>query len=202
MYRFLTPILALIVAIALFFTFIEPQYAEYQKVGVQVEEYSKALESAAELERRISELKRDRDNIEVGDQAKLDTFLPKKIDSVKVVMLLDKLAETHDLSIGQISVGGRGQSAPAQGKTAFSDTDEKQKSENDSALAGLEPLPINFSLTGKYKNYRAFMLDAEKSLGLIDITNLSIGEMKVGDISSFTVTIAMYQYPQVLQDNK
>jgi hypothetical protein len=56
MYRLLTPILALIVALTLFFTFIRPTFEEYKSIDTEIGDYDQALTKAQELQDRVSEL--------------------------------------------------------------------------------------------------------------------------------------------------
>ena len=100
MYRFLTPILALIVSFTLFFTFIEPTFNEYKKIDVEIGDYEFALGSAQKLQDRIGELIGEKNSISEPDLSRLMAFLHDSVDEVSIVLTLDELATKHSLVLG------------------------------------------------------------------------------------------------------
>ena len=89
MYRLLTPVLAVIVAVALFTTFIKPTFEEYKRLDVEIADFALALAKADELQQRIAELIADKNAISASDSERLMAFLPDAIDEVDVVLSLD-----------------------------------------------------------------------------------------------------------------
>ena len=113
MYRFLTPILAIIVSVTLFFTFIKPTFNQYKLVDSQIADYEGALGSAQQLQDKISELDAEKNSIQESDLSRLQTFLPDSLDEVSIVLVLDDVATRHNLILEGIKVkSSNGKDAP------------------------------------------------------------------------------------------
>lgn len=104
MYRLLTPVLAVIVAIALFTTFIRPTFEEYKRIDAEIADYDLALTKADELQQRIAELIADKNAISTNDSERLMSLLPDAVDEVDVVLSLDEIADRNRMIIEGISV--------------------------------------------------------------------------------------------------
>lgn len=206
MYRFLTPILAFIVSITLFFTFIEPTFNRYKQIDLEILNYKAAVDDAGKLQERVEKLKAEKEAINIADMSRLMDFLPDSVDEVAVVLILDKLATAHSLVIEGIKVkstaaegssGGAGQSA-----YTFADDEKNANAEvigADGTVVrkpqdNLETTALSFSVTGEYENFRSFVADLEKSLALIDISTLAIQEASEGEFASYDMGLTMYSF--------
>lgn len=205
MYRFLTPILAFIVSITLFFTFIEPTFNRYKAIDLDIQNYVAAVEDADKLQKRVESLKAEKDAIKIADMSRLMDFLPDAVDEVSVVLILDKLATAHSLVIEGIKIKSTqttGGASTGQASYTFSD-DEKDANKEVVGADGtvvrrpqdnLETTALSFTVTGEYENFRKFIADLEKSLALIDISSLSIKEASEGEFASYDVGLTMYSF--------
>ena len=68
MIKTLTPLFAIIVAIALFFTYIKPTFDSVKVLQTETEEYRIAIERAGELQREINKLTSQVNSIKVADR--------------------------------------------------------------------------------------------------------------------------------------
>jgi hypothetical protein len=211
MYRLLTPILALIVAFTLFFTFIQPTFEEYKIIDTEIGDYDQALNSAQLLQDRVNELIAQKNNISQSDLERLEVFLPYATDEVGVVLILDDLAGRHDLVLENISVkssrannerSGGGQQV--SGKFAFED-DPQDGARDEIGADGtvvrkptdsIETTALSFGVTGEYARVREFISELEKSLALMDVTTLSVSEPAEGDFGTYTFGLSLYQFTQ------
>jgi Tfp pilus assembly protein PilO len=212
MYRLLTPILALIVALTLFFTFIQPTFEEYKSIDTEIGDYDQALDSAERLQQRVNELIAQKNEVAQSDLERLMVFLPNAVEEVDVVLILDDLASRHDLVLENISVkstragagNSGGGSKEVAGKFAFEDDPKELKKEQvreDGTVVrtptdSIEATLLSFGVTGEYKNFREFVSNLEKSLTLMDITSFSVSEPAEGDFTTYTLGVALYQFAQ------
>jgi len=213
MYRFLTPVLAIIVSVTLFFTFIKPTFNQYKAIDNEIADYGGALDKAQLLQERIDELDKEKNSIQESDLSRLQTFLPDTVDEVSIVLILDDVATRHNLVLDGIKVktttGGKdaqSQNAGTLKEQLFAD-DPKDSTKEIVGADGttvkrpqdhIDQEALSFAVTGTYADFRSFMTDLEKSLALMDINTLSIREPSVeGDTSSYGVGVSMYRFKQV-----
>jgi hypothetical protein len=212
MYRFLTPVLAIIVSVTLFVSFIKPTFDQYKTVDSEIADYEGALGSAQQLQDKITELDTERNSIQESDLSRLQTFLPDSVDEVSIVLVLDDVATRHNLVLDGINVrtvaGGKdapGQSAGSAKGQLFVDNPKDSTKEIVGADGStvkrpqdhIDQVSLAFSVTGTYTDFRAFLLDLEKSLALMDVTSLQIHEPPTdGDTNSYSVGVTMYRFKQ------
>lgn len=171
MFKTLTPLFALIVAVALYFTYIEPTMESIRVTDAETEEVQKNIDAAEQLRQRINELIADRNNIPQGDLGRLETFLPDRIDEVELLIAIDDLARSNNLQLSDIRVeNSTGESveellgnAPAGGRA-------QQREANAS---GYIPFDMSFTISGTYDNARGFIEDLESSLQAIEVMQIA-----------------------------
>lgn len=219
MFKALTPIIGIIVAVGLFFTYVKPTFEEVKKIQDETAEYAKAVEKASELQRRIAELKAQQNSISIANLERLEALLPDRVDEVSVLIDLFALATAHRLTLGDIKVGDSdssgasgktaGQRAPTAGPVAVAPapmpTALATPMGGPGAVAGMplqmDPgiapdsqyatLDIGFSVTGTYDDFRSFLADLERSLVLMEVTTIDFEESE-GDATEFSVTVRLY----------
>lgn len=205
MYRFLTPILALIVTVTLFFTFIQPTFIKYREIDIKINDYDAAFTSADKLLQSVSDLQAEKDAISQSDISRLMTFLPDSVDEVAVVLTLDDLATKYNLVLEDIKIKSlrSKDGAQAQAPTTVFQDDTKETNKEIIGADGtkvkrsqdnVETISLSFTVTGEYTNFRKFTADMEKSLALMDISSLSITESKEGEFSSYVMGVTMYRF--------
>ena len=207
MYRLLTPILAVIVAVTIFGTYIKPQFNDYKRIDAEVENYNLALDKAILLQNAIDALIDQKNKIAPSDYDRLMSVIPNSVDEVAVVLSLDNIAARHRLIIQGIQTND-----PSKAKTKLADDPVDQPAATkqlfqkptaaatDGTAAGFSSrdhystMELAFTVTGKYDDFRAFIQDLEKNISLMDITSLRIGEVNADDSASFNIIITMYQF--------
>jgi hypothetical protein len=202
MYRLLTPILALIVAITLFFTFIQPQFDDYKRLDTDIADYDQALKRAQELQDRVNELVAEKNAINQSELERLQNLLPDSVDEVATVLALDALSAKHQMTLKGIAVGAQTKGVAGgagSGKVAFSDEKTTQTARPDGTVVAqptdvVETKSLTFGLTGTYDNFKKFLADIENSLALMDIASLTISEPADSNISTFAISVNMYQF--------
>jgi hypothetical protein len=209
MYRFLTPILAIIVSVTLFFTFIKPTFNQLKVVDGQIADYKGALDKAQQLQERIDELDKEKNSINESDLSRLQTFLPDSLDEVSIVLILDDVATRHNLVLDAIKVkssSGKDASTQAPGTLKdqlFADdpkaaTKEIVGADGSTVLRpqdNVEAVALSFGVTGSYTDFRSFLADLEKSLALMDITSIGLKAPAAdSDLGSYGLGVTMYRF--------
>lgn len=206
MYRFLTPLLALVVAVSLFVTFIKPTFNEYKAIDTEIGDYEQALKRAQELQNRINELIAERNAIPQSGLERLEDLLPSSLDEVSIVLSLDAISARHGLVLGGIDVKsvrtdpeGNARSAKnaASGEFMFED-EQVLGDEANSSLShvtnAFNTVELSFSVTGEYEAFKTFLTDIERSLALMDVSSLTIEEPVENELSTYTLGVTMYEF--------
>lgn len=176
--RVITPIIFLGIAVVVFFSLIQPFYADSQKLRADHDEFATALERAQELKAVREQLTAKYDSFSAEDIDRLHRLLPDNINNVRLVLDIDALAEKHKLFFSQIKAD-----------------QPEQASVNGANGAGAGMLygtaTLSFSLAGTYDDFLAFMVDLERSLRLVDLEMLDVtaGE---GSVYDYSVTLRTY----------
>lgn len=190
MFKALTPVIAILVAVGLFFTYVQPTFDEIRAVQDETHDYDEAISKAEQLRDRINELNRQKNSISLTNLERLEAFLPDRVDEVELLIAIDALADTHNLAFGDIIVGG--ESAEAAAESARNRTDEDDMPDNDGSPGDqYEQLDIGFTVTGTYEDFREFLKEVERSLVLMEVTEIAFTESE-GDLIEFMLDIRVF----------
>lgn len=218
MFKAPTPIIGILVAIGLFFSYVRPTFEEIKGIQSETAEYAQAVEKASALQARINELKARQSSIPLADLERLEAFLPDRVDEVAALIDLDALAGKHRLVLGDITVGDdEGKSTPGQAGNSPAATPRQTPATpapgpaTTQAAAAmpvsgadfLQPgagtpseeysaLEIGFSVTGTYDDFRMFLDEIERSLVLMEVSKISFTTGDEGDAGQFTMTVRLY----------
>lgn len=210
MFKILIPIIGILVAVGLFFTYVRPTFHVIRDIQDETVQYAQAIEKASELKARISELKQQQSNISLGNLERLEALLPNRVDEVAVLKDLDTLATTHHLKLGDIKVGDMEGSqstraskenapkqslpvaAPVSPTTELSDVQEFSDTQPTETIKNqYTALDMSFSVTGTYADFRLFLENIERSLVLMEVTKIAITSGE-GDTIPFMVSLRLY----------
>lgn len=212
MFKALTPIIGIVIAVGLFFTYVRPSFEDVKGIQDETAEYAQAVEKASELQQRISELKQRQSSISLANLERLEALLPDRVDEVAILLDVDALATLHHLTFGDIKVEEKESAeteppdAPSELVTADMPSPEENLFGDETAL-GTDPngvlrsqystLDISFSVAGAYSDFRLFLQDIERSLVLMEVTRIVFITSEGNDAAennapSFTVRVRLY----------
>lgn len=161
MNRLLLPILLVIISIATFFMWINPQYNKVKALKVEMAQSDDALAKVIQLDSVRSSLVQKENSFNPADLAKLQKFLPDNIDNIRLFLDIQGIASHYGTSIADISVADQGQKSSSA--TQAIGPSGKQYGQ----------MTLAFSITTTYENLGLFLNDLEKSLRLVEIKSLS-----------------------------
>ncbi|MCH8889323.1 type 4a pilus biogenesis protein PilO [Patescibacteria group bacterium] len=166
MVKLLIPIISIIVALALYFFFIQDTLERVAELKIESAQFDETLKSAQELENTIERLTRESENIQTSDLDKLEILLPDHIDSVRFIYDLNTIAEIHNKTLGEVSV-------------------EELKGDRFTSTI------VTFSINGTYSELLAFLSDLELSLRIIDVQSISFKVTNDSDKDGIDYTIVI-----------
>ena len=161
MNRALLPILLIIISIATFYLWINPQYSEVQVLSAQLDDSNKALSQVTELESARKSLVSREGNFNQDDLAKLQKLLPDNVDNIRLFLDLQGIATRYGTSIQDIAV-----------------VDQDQKMSGTTKAIGptnkaYGQMVLSFSINISYEKLSLFLKDLESSLRIVEIKSLS-----------------------------
>jgi hypothetical protein len=185
---FLTPFILLVASGALLFMVTRGQYDEYKTLSAEVQQRVTTLETFKEYivlrDKLLDVSQKVSGDRKVDDR--INKMVPETIDTIRLHMDLYGIAgfyaiQLKDLAITVAATDGQSVAAAPQ------DSDDM----NPSAMGAQTGITvqnkavrkaynIKFGFTSSYEKSVAFLKDLEKSLRIIDITNLELSPSVVG----------------------
>lgn len=190
MFRTLTPVLSILAALAIFFLFIKPQYAEVRATQQEKDAYTQAAEDYASFQEKIDALESKHESVSVVERDRLDMFVPKELDTTQAFVDLESLARQHSMLFGNIQVIGDTTAAGA----------EEELVEYDEFGNPLVPTnepehaDLGFAVIGTYAQFKEFLASLEESLTLFEVTHIET-EVQEGAFMQFDMTVRTYALP-------
>jgi len=185
----LLPSIAILLAIGLFFGYVNPtRTGSVASTKAQIASYESALEAADRFKEREAELIVAQANIPSDGLARVESFLPDGVDNVQTILDLNTLAarsgitlSDFDTSADSTSSGESPQGPGAAGTPSLGfNTD-----------GPIDSLEITVSATGTYSSFRNFLDGIERSLRLLDVIAVSVTDSTTG-VYTYNMTIRLY----------
>jgi Tfp pilus assembly protein PilO len=183
--NFITPIILIIISFAVFFGYVDPAYRvdkplenkmSIKSLLAEDAEYQSALNNTTEIRKKRDSLVEKRGAINPNDLTRLEKLLPDNIDNIRLVIDIKQIAENYTLTLKNIKLDAAVKEDPSR----------LGQDNNKYGTVGL-----TFSVSSSYDNFQNFLADLEKSLRLVDITELSVTGNDTG-IYDFTVSLKTY----------
>lgn len=176
--RLTIPILLILLSIGLFFMYIDPTYKNIQEIRLEQEKFDQALNKSKELQQTRDNLLIKYNKFLTSDLDRLKKLLPDNVDNVRLVLDIDKIASTYGMRIKDVSI----------------DTGEdKNAGTIGPSTTKYESVTLSFSLTSSYNNLIRFIRDLEKSLRIVDITEVSLTSEVASGLNK-EIPQDLYQY--------
>jgi Tfp pilus assembly protein PilO len=176
--KFFAPLVLVIIAVAVFFGFVDPTYSRIKSLSGQEAEYNDALTRARELQETRDRLLSRYNTFRDADLSRLQKLLPDTIDNVRLVLDIDSIASRYGMRTRNVAVQNE---APLAQAGVIGP---------DQRLYGT--VVLSFSVTGTYDNFIAFLQDLERSLRLVDVESLSFAARAGTDVYDFNLAIRTY----------
>lgn len=189
----LFPAIALILAIGLFFGYINPtRTGSIAETQAQIDSYDSALEAADRFKEKESELIREQAAIPQDKLERLKTFLPDGVNNVQIILDLNSLAARSRVTLSNFNIVGSPDTTGSQ--TAAPGAEAQGPAGTGFGLASeqaIDSLEITVSATGTYEAFRTFLDGIERSLRLLDVVSVSVSDSDTG-IYTYDMTIRLY----------
>jgi len=188
MFRFITPIILIGIAIAGFFIFTNPLYKNISESRVQMASYNEALNNSKALEAERDKLTQKYNSIDSENLAKLNKLLPNNVDNIRLILEIEKMASPYgmvlkDIKYDTITKKDDTTGEVIQGGAAI------QPSRKDYGTWDLE-----FSTQSTYNNFVNFIKDLESNLRIIDISSIQFSSNTDAGLGSSSSEVYKYGF--------
>lgn len=182
------PVVALIIAVGLFFGYINPtRTGSMAATKAQIDSYDAALAAAERFNERENELVIAKANIPSDGLARLEAFLPDGVDNVQIILDLNTLAARSGITLSDFDTTASDNDT-AQGGAP--NVPEEIGFELESAGA-IDSIELRVSATGTYASFRTFLDGIESSLRMLDVVSVTVDDSTTG-IYTYDMNIRLY----------
>jgi len=169
----------ILLAVAAFFTFVDPTYKEIKILSEENSQFDEALNRSKELQAVRDGLLSRYNTFSTESIDRIDKLLPDNVDNVRLILDLDSIASKHGMLIKNVSI---------------SDNDSSNENTNiitqDSPIGEID---LSFKVTSPYADFKRFISDLEQSLRIVDIKRLSFRpRSESAELFDFDVSIRTY----------
>jgi Tfp pilus assembly protein PilO len=175
MFRFLSPIILIGIAVAGFFLFSNPYYKEVNALKTQVDSYNEALDNSKSLEAERDKLTQKYNSIEKNNLIKLERMLPDSVDNIRLILEIEKLAIPYGMVLKDVKYD-------TKSKEEVDTTLAVKNTKNSTAIEDNKEYgswDLEFSTQGSYFDFLNFVKDIEQNLRIVDITSIQFAS-KIG----------------------
>ena len=179
----LLPFVTILIAVGLFFGYINPTYTgSVAAERAEIASYDNALAAAEAFAKKENDLLAERNSVPAEGIKRLEVFLPDGVDNVQLILDLDALANRSGIKLSDFEMdvakatSGAGQSAgtlPLDPQTP------------------IESLSLEVSATGTYEAFRTFLTGVETSLRPLDLVSMEVQDSDTG-VYSYDMVFAIY----------
>lgn len=178
-----TPIILLILAIGIYFTFTKGKLDELNVQKNINAGYQEAINNSEKLIKMRDNLVKAYNEISDDDKDRLEKMVPNNIDNVRLTLdvksigigrgLILKNVKTNAPNINT-AIAGQGNKVNSNASQSTINTGAVTKSGKVSLNNSYDTVTLSFNITTDYQTFLALLKDIETSLRIIDISKISI----------------------------
>ncbi len=162
----ITPILLLILAIGIYFTFTRAKVEELKSIQSVNASYQQALDNSEKLIKVRDQVLKTYNAIDETNRLRLEKMVPDNIDNVRLIIDVKGIGLQHGLTLKNLKTSAPG-STPSNGQTT---TSAPVTSDADP----YNIMTLSFEVSSSYQSFVDLLKTLEASLRIIDISSLSI----------------------------
>ncbi len=163
-------------SIGIFFGYTNGKYALIKETRTEIERLQEDFLKSKTIIAKRDDLKKTYSSFKSSDLKALDNIIPDNVDNIRLIMDMNSIAQRYGMTLKGIIVN----------------SDQKEKgSINEESSKKLDSLEVSFKVTASYENFVNFLRDLEKSLRIVDVTELTFKSNELG-IYDFNVSIRTY----------
>lgn len=187
MFRFIIPIILIVISVLTFVLFTNPIYGEVTEMRATSASYEEALANAKNLQSVRESLLTKYNGFSSEDVNRLKKLLPDNVDNIRLILEIQGIASKYSMQIKNVKYDAK----KAAGVEADTPQNAAQAREQvrDYGIFDME-----FSTEGSYDNFVKFVRDMEKSLRVVDITAVTFSSVEGASAQSIANNVYKYDF--------
>ncbi len=181
MFRTIRPIIMILIAVGLFFSYIQPTFSEIRAVQDETNDYTETIAKAEEFNQLVASLVERKNSFTPTELARLEAYVPDTVDGVSVMSDIQTLVTGSGLLLESVSESEWTEPEDrevTEGINELIDPEDADLFEfnsddldTESAAEEAEYLVKHFSVSalGTYEQFKVFVGDLERSLTPIEM---------------------------------
>ncbi len=173
-----TPIILVVLAIGVYFTFTQGKLDELKTIKDVNAGYQQALNNSEKLIKVRDGVLKTYNNISQEDRERLEKMLPDNVDNVRLIIDANGVGSRHGLTLKNIKTSATSaNSTNAQGAA----TPGSPRSNVVNVANTYDTVTLSFSVTTTYQTFIDLMKDLEASLRIMDISKITLTANDTGN---------------------
>lgn len=186
MNRNITPLILIVLALGLFFTFTNGRITELKSIQAVNNNYLQAINNSVDLIKNRDNVLKSYNSLSDEDKSRLDKMLPNNVDNVRLIIDVTNIGARHGIPLKNITTSAPDGSQGASGSGATTPATSQASANQVSGV-----VTVSFSFSASYQNFLAFLGDIQSSLRVLDISHLTVS---ANDSGTYDFSIALQTY--------
>jgi hypothetical protein len=179
--KFLTPVILIVIAVGVFFTFTSKQYDKVKTLLNVNSDYNSAIENSRELLKVRDTLLSKYNAFEPEEIERLEKLVPDNIDNVRLIIDINGITSKYGVALKNVGIST---GAEKDSKTPTVSVGTQGK--------GYSAVLLKFSVTTTYENFLKILRDLESSLRIVDVVSVNLDSSGDPDIYKYDVLLKTY----------
>lgn len=163
----ITPIILIVLAIGVYFTYTSKKLDELKSIREVNADYEQAIVNSEKLIKIRDSVRKSYNNIAEEDRMRLDKLLPNNIDNVRLIIDTNGIASRHGLTLRGIKTSATNIADPSK-------SSEVARANTSSIPNGYDTVVVSFSVNTNYQTFLEFIRDLQASLRIMDISKITL----------------------------
>lgn len=181
--KFFAPIIVVVVAVGMYFFYIDTALPEVQALREKKSKYDEVMQKAVALGVLRDGILKEYSSVSSDDSDRLNKLIPEKFNAVLFANDINTMIVNNGLSVKDF-------------KTNPQRTEDRSLMNGDEQNVSYLTNIVTFKVIGDYDKFMKFLKEIESSLRLIDVVKLSIkntgGTKSTDNFLEFTLEVNTY----------
>lgn len=174
----ITPLILIVLAIGIYFTFTKGKLDELKEIKAVNAGYQQALDNSEKLIKVRDSVLKTYNNISEQDRERLEKMLPDNVDNVRLIIDVNGVGARHGLTLKNIKTSASSANATnAQGAA----TPSSPRANVVNVANTYDTVTLSFNVTTNYQTFINLMKDLEASLRIMDISKITLTANDTGN---------------------
>jgi Tfp pilus assembly protein PilO len=174
-------IFLILASVGIYYGYTKNTFATIGDLRKQSGDYKEALATVDKISKIRNDLKTKIDAYPADKVERLNKLLPDKADNVQILIDITNIGRDLGLTLNNININE--ESGNNNNNTEVSVLNDNSK---------YRSVSLSFSVLSTYQNFQTFLARLEKSLRVVDITELSVKTTDSPNVYNFSITLKTY----------